>query len=346
MKEEYDTLTSMGTWEPTTLPPGRYPITCKWVFKRKLTADGQRVERYRARLVIHGCRQRPGIDYQAVFAPVVRASTIRLFFSIVAAQDLECHSVDIKNAFIQSDLEDEIYISQPPGFQDSTCSVFRLRKSLYGLKQAPRVWNQALSKFLRTLGACQSQSDGSFFVISRHRAMVLVLLYVDDILIASRSMHNITAIKQQLFAKYKARDLGEVTTFLQMAVHRDRSRRLIVLRQKRHIDQLAQDAGLQDANPAPVPMLPDVYSDDDGAKIVSSAAITQYKSYLGVLMYIMNMTRPDIGFSVNYLARFSTHPSTCHFARLKDIIKYVKGTSHYGLFLGGVEKCPLYAYRF
>jgi hypothetical protein len=125
MEEEIKNLTGMGTWSHATLPQGRSAIPCKWVFKRKLNADGS-IDRYRARLVLKGFRQRFGIDYTDVFAPVVRMSTVRLFFSMVASHDLECHQIDIKNAFVQGDLEEEIYMQQPPGFDDGTGSVLTL----------------------------------------------------------------------------------------------------------------------------------------------------------------------------------------------------------------------------
>jgi hypothetical protein len=122
MQEEIDNLVAMGTWQAADLPVGHKAIPSKWVFKRKLTATGS-IERYRARLVLQGFRQVYGIDYSAVFAPVVRASTVRLFCSIVASQDLECHSVDIRNAFVQSDFVEEIYMKQPPCFDDGTGNV-------------------------------------------------------------------------------------------------------------------------------------------------------------------------------------------------------------------------------
>ena len=140
MREEHDSLVRMGTWSHVFLPKGRFAIPCKWVFKRKLNADGT-IERYKARLVLKGFRQRHGVDYDKVFAPVVRMSTVRLFFSMVASHDLECHQIDIKNAFVQSTLAEEIYMQQPPSFEDGTGSVLVLNKSLYGLKQAPRVDN-------------------------------------------------------------------------------------------------------------------------------------------------------------------------------------------------------------
>lgn len=344
MIEEVSNLIDMGTWSPAPLPPGRKPIPSKWVFKRKLTASGN-IERYRARLVLQGFRQKFGIDYSAVFAPVVRASTVRLFFSIVASLDLECHAVDIKNAFVQSNLEEDIYMKQPPGFEDSTDAVFKLNTSLYGLKQAPRVWNQTLTAFLQQLGCVASQSDGALFLLNTEHGMLLVLLYVDDIQIAAAQMTDVAYVKEALLKKFPGRDLGETSFFLQMSVVRDRDQRIIILRQQRHIEKIADDLGLT-GQPSPfIPMTKAVYSDPTGQEITDPAVITQYRSIVGMLMHIANYTRPDISFAISYLARFVNCPSTSKFARINDVVKYLNGTSSYGLYLGGPSKlCPIYAF--
>jgi hypothetical protein len=322
-------LTGMGTWSYAALPSGRSALPCKWVFKRKLNADGS-LERYRARLVLKGFRQRYGIDYDAVFAPVVRMSTVRLFFSVVASRDLECHSVDIKNAFIQGNLEEHIYMQQPPGFDDGTGAVLLLHKSLYGLKQAPRVWHQTLTAYLFDLGCVQSKSDGALFTFcSARQHRVYVLLYVDDIQIAAEHISEVIEFKKILLAKFPGRDLGETTFFLQMSVERDRERQLIVLRQQRHIEKLADAAGLSEAWPTQIPMITGVYRDPPGQPVSDPNVVTQYKSLLGALMHVANCTRPDVSFAVSYLARFVNSVTT-------DI---------YGLYLGGSSiDCPLYAY--
>ena len=313
----------MGTWGHAQSPPGRRAIPCKWVFKRKLNADGS-IERYKARLVLKGFRQRYGVDHDAVFAPVVRASTVRLFFSVVASHDLECHAIDIKNAFVQSDLAEEIYMQQPPGYEDGTGAVLLLNKSLYGLKQAPRVWHQTLTTHLSDLGCIQSPSDGALFTFDDSGGSpVYFLLYIDDIQIASVQLSRVAHFKKALLKKFPGRDLGESEFFLQMSIQRDRSRRLVVLKQQRHVEKLVGIAGTTDANPVSLPMIPTVYRDVTGIPVEPSA-ITQYKSLLGAMMHISNYTRPDIAFAVAYLARFVNAPTTDKFAvfsRIMDLSK-------------------------
>lgn len=333
---------SRAAWTQCNLPRGFKAIPCKWVFKRKLHPDGS-IDRYKARLTPKGYRQRFGLDYLEVFAPVVRASTIRFFFSLVASLNLECHAIDISNAFIHADLDQPIYMHQVPGFSDDTGQVLRLNKNMYGLKQAPRTWYQTLSTFLKSLGFSQSPTDGALFVSYLHTNPVFTLVYVDDIQIASSSLSLVQSTKSAILAKFEGRDLEETKFFLQMAVTRHRDRKTLFLSQERHAEKILEDSGLSEAWPLDTPMIQSVYKDVKGAKVEDPAAITQYKSLLGSLMYIANYTRPDLSFAVSYLARFVNDITTDKFARLVDVIKYLRGTASFGLALGG-EKANMHAY--
>lgn len=341
--EEYNSLVSMSAWELMTVPAGKKSIPCKWVFKRKLHADGT-IERYKARLVIKGFYQRAGIDYSAVFAPVVRASTVRLFFSIVASLDLICHAIDIKNAFIQGSLQEQIFMQQPAGYDDNTGRACLLNKSLYGLKQAPRVWNKTLSAHIMFLGFVQNKSDGALFMLFSERlGFVLILCYVDDIQIAAKKLRSVQIIKEAILSKFPGKDLGESKFFLQMSIHRNRQQKTVYLKQQRHIDKLIERYNLQDSWPIAIPMIVNVYKDPPGQTITDAAAISQYKSIVGALLHIANNTRPDIAFAVSYLARSTAQPTCSNFARLKDVLLYLNGTASYSLQLGGSE-CALHGF--
>ena len=334
MEKEQEALVSMRAWDLTSLPAHRSAIPCKWVFKRKLNPDGS-IERYKARLVIVGFRQRYGIDYSDVFAPVVRAATIRWFFSLVASADLECHSIDIKNAFILSDLDEEIYMTQPTGFADGSSDVCRLRKSLYGLKQAPRAWNQTLTKHLLSLGCVQCLSDGALFVLSSEDlGEVIILLFVDDIVIASDALPSVEIVKDRILSKFPGTDQGPTTFFLQMTVERNRSKRTLVLKQRRHIEKLLEENGLSESNPLSLP-LPVNHQNSPLGDELEPDAVTEYKSIIGALMHISSYTRPDISYGVNYLARFTAKPHAVHISQVRNLLRYLKGTVSYGLLLGG-----------
>lgn len=343
VEEEYTSLVSMNAWKLTHLPPGKKAIPCKWVFKRKLNADGS-IERYKARLVIKGFYQREGIDYNAVFAPVVRASTVRLFLSLVARFDLVCHSIDIKNAFIQGAVEEMIYMQQPDGYDDTSGLVCILNKSLYGLMQAPRVWNKTLTAFFMFLGFVQCKSDGALFMLyTEELGFVIILCYVDDIQIAAQKLISVQTIKKAILSKFPGKDTGESKYFLQMTIQRDRPARTIHLKQQRHIEKLIEQHGLKDAWPISIPMILNVHNDPPGPVITDVAAISQYKSIVGALLHIANNTRPDIAFAVSFLARFTAQPTGSSFARLKDVLLYLKGTASYSLMLGGPE-CAIHGF--
>jgi hypothetical protein len=218
--------------------------------------------------------------------------------------------VDISNAYVQGDVENDIYMLQPPGFEDSTDLVLMRRKSLHGLKQAPRVWNQTVTALLPFIGCIRSQLDGALFTLCLSSgSQVYRLVYVDNIQIASEQLSDVQFAKQQTLSKFKGRDLGETQFFLQMSVERDRSSRLLVLPQQRHVDQLVQASGLSTAHPKSIPSILGLYKDPTGEVMSDSAVISQYRFLVGAMQHISNYTRPDIAFAVSFLATFANCPT-------------------------------------
>jgi hypothetical protein len=199
---------------------------------------------------------------------------------------------------------------------------------------------------LQDLGCVVSQSDGALFLLpSAEHGLLLILLYVDDIQIAAKDVSQLTFFKHAILQKFPGRDLGETTYFLQMEIVRDRERRIIKMRQQRHIEKLVDSLGLSEQPASLIPMSKTVYTDPAGQTITTSEVITQYSSIIGMLMHIANYTRPDISFAVSYLARFVNSLSTCKFARVSDVVQYLNGTSTFALHLGGTnEQCPIYAW--
>ena len=190
MTKEVVALEDSHTWDITDLPPGKVALDILWVYKIKYNADGS-IKRNKSRLVVKGNKQVEGTDYNEMVAPIVKMTTIRTLLRLVAAKKWEVYQMDVQNAFLHGDLEEEVYMKLPPGFRHKhPGKVCRLRKSLYGLKQAPRCWFKKLSDALLKFGFVQSYEDYSLFSYSCKDIEIRVLIYVDDLLICGNNPHS------------------------------------------------------------------------------------------------------------------------------------------------------------
>jgi len=252
MQREIQALQDNGTWEISDLPPNKKALGCKWVFKIKYKSDGT-VERYKARLVIFGNHQVEGIDFTETFAPVAKMVTVRVFLAVAAAKQWELHQMDVHNAFLHGDLQEEVYMRMPPGFQiTGSKKVCRLRKSLYGLKQAPRCWFAKLSTALKEYGFHQSYSDYSLFKLQHKDVRLNVLVYVDDLIISGNGHEDIVKFKSYLSDCFHMKDLGILKYFLGVEVARNSDG--IFMCQRKYALDILSEAGLLGAKPASVPL--------------------------------------------------------------------------------------------
>lgn len=179
MEEEYDALVKNKTWELVQLPKGKNVIGFKWVYKTKFKSDGA-IEKFKARLVAKGFNQKEGVDYEETFAPVIKMNTVRIILSLAASLGWHIHQMDVKNAFLNGDLYEEIYMNQPPGFVDQQHPnlVCRLKKSLYGLKQAPRAWNEKIDRYFQLHGFQKCKSDPNLYVKRVQNEIILFLQFM------------------------------------------------------------------------------------------------------------------------------------------------------------------------
>jgi hypothetical protein len=214
MEEEYAALFANQTWDLVPRSPGSNVITGKWIWTHKRRADGT-LERYKARWVLRGFTQRPEVDYDETFSPVVKPATVCTMLSLALARSWPVHQPDVKNAFLHGLLIETFYCSQSAGFVDSCRPdmVCRLNRSLYGLKQAPRAWNTRFAAFLLTLGFVEAKSDTSLFIYHHGAETAYLLLYIDDIVITASSesllCHIITSLQQE----FAMNDLGVLHHF-------------------------------------------------------------------------------------------------------------------------------------
>ncbi|KAJ4769831.1 polyprotein [Rhynchospora pubera] len=209
MNEEMNAIVKNDTWELATLPKDHKPISVKWVYKKKLNAQGE-VERYKARLVAKAYKQKAGIDYEEVFAPVARMETIRLLISLAAQNKWNIYQMDVKSAFLNGVHEEEVYIEQPPGYikEGQEEKVLKLKKALYGLKQAPRAWNTRIDTYFKKHGFVQCPYEHALYVMVCHDDIMFVALYVDDMIFMGNNDDMIEKFKIEMSKEFEMTDLG------------------------------------------------------------------------------------------------------------------------------------------
>ncbi|WVZ49078.1 LOW QUALITY PROTEIN: hypothetical protein U9M48_000459 [Paspalum notatum var. saurae] len=319
MQEEMQSLEKNGTWDIVRLPAGKKAVRCKWIFKRKEGSSPSETTRYKARLVAKGFSQIPGIDYNDVFSPVVKHSSIRALFGIVAIHNLELEQLDVKTAFLHGDLEEEIYMDQPEGFI----------KSLYGLKQSPRQWYKKFDSSMIANGFKRSQYDSCVYIKFVDGSPIYLLLYVDDMLIAAKSKVDIANLKAQLSSEFEMKDLGAAKKILGMEISRDRNSSLLFLSQHSYIQKVLRRFNMHDSNHTSIAshfklsssQCPSTDSDFEYMSRIP------YSSAVGSLMYAMVCSRPDLSYAMSLVSRYMANPGKEHWNAVKWILRYLRGTS-------------------
>ena len=219
MDEEMQALIENNTWSLVPRVEGKQPIGCKWIYKIKRNADGS-IARYKGRNVAKGYAQKYGIDYEETFSPVVKMTTIRVLIAFAVSKRWNLYQLDVKNAFLNGELEEEMYMEQPQGYmrQQYPNYVCKLKKTLYGLKQAPRAWNHKLVEYLVKCDFIVSNSDSSLYIKHNGKHIVLLCIYVDDLILIGSCGKDIQDIKEKLKQEFKISDLGELKYFLGIEV--------------------------------------------------------------------------------------------------------------------------------
>ncbi|KAJ9540484.1 hypothetical protein OSB04_026990 [Centaurea solstitialis] len=340
MVAEFTALLKQNTWDLVPRPLDANIIRCHWLFRHKFNADGS-LARYKARLVVNGKTQEVGIDCDETFSPVVKPATIRTVLSIAVGRNWPIHQLDVKNAFLHGDLNETVYMYQPPGFSHPSFPghVCRLRKSLYGLKQAPRAWYHRFAQHLLTMDFKCSKCDNSLFIYRHNDDMAYLLLYVDDIVLTCSSVTLQASIIAALTKEFDMTDLGTLTYFLGVSV--TRSSNGLFLSQRKYAESILKRAHMENCKPIATPV-------DTNSKLSSTAGqllsdSTAYRSLAGALQYL-TFTRPDIAYAVQQICLFMHAPREPHYNALKRILRYLQGTLHLGLQLYHSSPNQLVAY--
>jgi hypothetical protein len=342
MKEEMDSLVNNHTWDLVQLPVGKRALQNKWVYKLKEEDGGEK--RYKARLVVKGFAQKKGIDFDEIFSPVVKMTSIRTILSLVVVEDLHLEQLDVKTTFLHGDLEEEIYMQQPQGYEvkGKENLVCRLKKSLYGLKQAPRQWYLKFDRFMTKQGYSRCHSDHYvYFKKLENGSFIILLLYVDDMLVAGSNMQDINVLKKKLANSFAMKDLGAAKKILGMRITRDRKNRKLTLSQGEYTEKVLERFRMQNAKPVSTPLASHFKLTKEMCpktqEEIEYMSRVPYSSTVGSLMYAMVCTRPDIAHAVGVVSRYMNNPGKEHWEEVKWILRYLRGTTTHALCFGGSD---------
>ena len=315
------------TWELVDLPQGSKPLECKSIFKRKMKNYGS-IDKYKAILVAKGNKQKEGLDYLNTYSPVTRITSIRMLIAIAALHNLEIHQMDVKTAFLNGDLNEEIYMDQPEGFISlgQEKKVCRLVKSLYGLRQTPKQWHEKFGKVIMSNVFTINECDKCVYVKDTNNGYVIVCLYVDDMLILGINNYIITTTKKMLSSKFNIKDLGVANVILGIKISRTSGG--LILFQSHYIEKLLNNFDKDESKIARTPVDINLHLSKNIGQRISQL---EYSRIIGSLMYVMNCTRPDIAYSVSKLSRYMSNPGINHCKAIIRVLRYLRYTQNYGL---------------
>lgn len=325
MDDEYDSLIKNQTWNLVKPPNDQKVIDNRWVFKLKQHPDGS-IDRYKARLVVRGFTQEYGVDYQETFSPVVKFTSIRAILALAAARRMKLRQFDVKTAFLNGVLQEDVFMSQPTGYDDGSGRVCKLNKSLYGLKQASRCWNKRFTEFIGKFDFKTSESDPCVFVYNGKRGLMILAIYVDDGLIVAENEDAILPVIDHLRKEFEIK-VFDLKCFLGLEIDR-RSDGSIHVNQRAYAEKVLKRFGMMECNPVATP------SDNAqnlGDFVMDGELDFPYREAVGSLMYLAVGTRPDISFAVGNVSRYMDKPAAAHVNAVKRILKYIKGTSDTGI---------------
>ncbi|GJZ66842.1 putative ribonuclease H-like domain-containing protein [Tanacetum coccineum] len=340
MQEELLQFKLQQVWILVDLPNGKKAIGTKWVFRNKKDERGI-VIRNKARLVAQGHRQEEGIDYEEVFAPVARIEAIRLFLAYASFMGFLVYQMDVKSAFLYGTIEEEVYVTQPPGFKDPDHpdKVYKVVKALYGLHQAPRAWYETLANYLLSNGFKRGKIDQTLFIKKQKGDILLVQVYVDDIIFGSTNKELCTGFEKLMKDKFQMSSMGELTFFLGLQVQQKEDG--IFISQDKYVAKILKKFNYSDVKSAstPVDLEKPLVKDGDADDV----DVHLYRSMIRSLMYL-TASRPDIMFAVCACARFQVTPKTSHLLAVKRIFRYLKGKPTLGLWYSRDSPFELVAY--
>jgi len=344
LQAEYDALTKNKTWSIVDCPNNKEIIGCRWILRTKYNADGT-VERRKARLVAKGYDQKPGIDFEETFAPVARMESVRLLMAISVESGLELFQLDFVSAYLNGDIEEQIFMSIPQEFYMLATEeekndfkgnkVCLIKKALYGLKQSGRQWYKKLDEKLKILGMKPLDSDPCVYVHKIETNMLIVLIYVDDLIVATNNQTLLQRLKHELSTSFEMKDLGRLKYCLGVEFEQSEDLTQIRMKQNKYTKDILKRFNMADSKGAKTPLDPSEKLSKEMCPKTQEEKLEMeripYQNLIGSLMYLAVSTRPDIAHAVSMLSQFNTNFGQQHWTAAKRVLRYLKHTTECGL---------------
>lgn len=334
MDKELASLRRHGTYSFVQRPNQRV-CTCKWVFRRKLRADGT-IEKFKARLVARGFTQSEGVDFDETFAPVVSHAALRLVIGYATANRWFIRGHDVATAYLQAPLKHRVFMEPPEGTDvdpDDKSKVWLLHKAIYGLRQSAFEWHRQLDMELNDIGFTNALQEPCVYVHRdmNHQINALMAIYVDDLIIAGPDQQALTDLETEIARRFELSSSGPLTQILGIRLSQDENGNR-TLDQEQYIRRLLERMQFASCYPVSTPLeVHAIRSLRPRQDQSTPHEQTRYRELIGSLQYLSVCTRPDISTAVNFLSRFMSNPADTHWAALKRILKYLKGTESYAL---------------
>ena len=333
MEREYNSLLKHKTFILVDRPKNHDVITGRWVFQLKTDIDPRThslINREKARWVARGFLQKFGLNYTDTFAPMSRMPTIRIMMVFCAQYGFLAFQLDVETAYLNAPLDHDIFIEQPAGFAKDKSKVCLLQKSLYGLKQSAKLWNDTIHTFLLGIGFTQSNADLCLYLKHTTEGMLFLIIWVDDIVILSNNINMVNAFKTQISKEYTVKDLGSLKYFLGIEFHM--SDTSVQMSQSGYCKTILERFGMMDCKPMKIPCERNIH--DELREHINSPLLqdaTRYRELVGSLIYLQQVTRPDLSFITNILGQQMSKPTKFHWELGLKTLRYLKGTIEFKL---------------
>ena len=356
-QNELNTFTGLDVFDIVKLPPGRTAVRTRWVYDTKRD-DKNIILRRKARLVACGYSQKPGIDFELTRAEVAERRTFRLMLAVANQMDMDISQIDVTAAFLNSKLDEEIYVQQPPGYDDNSGRVWRLKKALYGLKQAAYAWERELSSTLIKIGFTVSENDPCLFIMRDGQMKALLAAHVDDMMLATNDSRIKKRVIDALESRYKIKVDYQPHWFLKMRITRDRTAGTLKLDNEQYVSDFLKQYNMDEVRPVSSPTPNGQYLTKElNETVVTSSSgrnhhsdqeqsidESMYRAAVGSLNYLTSQTRPDIAFAVNQVSRYCNGPQPHHWEAVKHIMRYISSTRSNGLTFVRKVALPIHGY--